>query len=535
MDDKNYILGVIDSPVDLRDYDYSMISSSSEKIDIPEEFILDYDYPILCQGQVGSCVAHALSEMKSYIDAVSSNDMYSVGFIYANRQENDYKGTGMVTREALRNLVKFGDCKKTSFPVNEEYPSIVTTLDKYNKEKLLDEADDHKSLAYISLSKEDIKEYLVKYKKPILLTCYVYSNFYEADTNKGIIPSVPSGNKQGSHAMLCIGYKEDALILINSWGDWNGDQGKYYLDIDSNIIKELWALEDIKNVKVPEVKIYKVGWNKNDKGWWYSEDGNTYYEECWKQIKESWYYFNNEGYAVDGDWIQYKNKWYYLEKDTCAMAADKWILWKGKWYRVGNDGAMLIGWFQDNDTNWYYLDIDKGYTYTDCTILIDGKNYSFDSNGKWIKNTTFNCIDVGLDFGSMNMTNNPNILIVHHIEAEGPNWTVEMIHNMHKNENGWAGIGYHYYIRLDGSVYKGRPSNAIGAHCQGANTNSLGIAFEGNYDTRTQMPEAQYNSWCQFKAYLCNKYGNMPVYGHREKGSSECPGKYFPLDKIKNA
>lgn len=139
-----------------------------------------------------------------------------------------------------------------------------------------------------------------------------------------------------------------------------------------------------------------------------------------KQIKESWYYFNNEGYAVDGDWIQYKNKWYYLEKDTCAMAADKWILWKGKWYRVGNDGAMLIGWFQDNDTNWYYLDIDKGYTYTDCTILIDGKNYSFDSNGKWIKNTTFNCIDVGLDFGSMNMTNNPNILIVHHIEAEGP-------------------------------------------------------------------------------------------------------------------
>lgn len=395
MDNKDYILGVIDSPVDLRDYDYSMISSLSEKIDIPKEFILDYDYPILCQGQIGSCVAHALSEMKSYIDAVNSNDMYSVGFIYANRQENDYKGTGMVTREALKNLVKFGDCKKTSFSVNEEYPSIVTTLDKYNKEKLLDEADDHKSLAYISLSTEDIKEYLVKYQKPILLTCHVYDNFYEANTNKGIIPSTPNGSKQGSHAMLCIGYKEDELILINSWGDWNGDKGKYYLDIDSNIIKELWALEDIKNVKVPEVKIYKVGWNKNDKGWWYSEDGNTYYTECWKQIKGYWYYFNNEGYAIDGDWIQYKNKWYYLEKDTCAMAADKWISWKSKWYRVGNDGAMLKGWFQDDDTNWYYLDIDKGYTYTDCTILIDGKNYSFDNNGALKKTylVSNSCID----------------------------------------------------------------------------------------------------------------------------------------------
>lgn len=145
-----------------------------------------------------------------------------------------------------------------------------------------------------------------------------------------------------------------------------------------------------------------------------------------------------------------------------------------------------------------------------------------------------NIIDKNLSFGSMNMNNKPNALITHHLEAEGPNWTVETIHQMHKNENGWAGIGYHYYIRLDGSIYKGRPDGAIGAHCQGCNTNTLGVAFEGNYDKRVDMPAEQYNSWCELKAYLCNKYGNMPVYGHREKGSSECPGKNFPLEKIKN-
>ncbi|WP_455822332.1 hypothetical protein [Clostridium butyricum] len=49
MEDK-FILGAIDSPVDLRDYDYSMVSCSSDNIDIPKEFILDYDYPILNQG-----------------------------------------------------------------------------------------------------------------------------------------------------------------------------------------------------------------------------------------------------------------------------------------------------------------------------------------------------------------------------------------------------------------------------------------------------------------------------------------------------
>ena len=144
-----------------------------------------------------------------------------------------------------------------------------------------------------------------------------------------------------------------------------------------------------------------------------------------------------------------------------------------------------------------------------------------------------NIIDAGLSFGSMTWGNVPKMTIVHHIDAEGVTWTVQAIHNMHKNQNGWAGIAYHYYIRLDGSIYKGRPDKAIGAHCKGANTNSLGVAFEGNYDKRKEMPAAQYNAWCELKAYLFNKYGTMPVYGHREKGSSTCPGTYFPLEKVK--
>ena len=146
-----------------------------------------------------------------------------------------------------------------------------------------------------------------------------------------------------------------------------------------------------------------------------------------------------------------------------------------------------------------------------------------------------NIIDVGLKFGSMNMNNHPAMLIVHHLEAEGNNWTVQAIDNMHKAENGWAGIGYHYYIRLDGTIYKGRPDNAIGAHCQGSNTNTLGIAFEGDYDKRSTMPDVQFKAWCDLEFYLTCKYGFMPVFGHREKGSSECPGKLFPLEKVRSA
>ena len=172
----NFGLGAIDSPKDLRDYDYSMLNNIEEEIEIPESFKLDYDIPIQNQGQVGSCVAHALMEMKSYID----NDMYSIGFIYGNRKENDWQGHGMIIREALKNIVEFGDCKKNSFDFNIEYPLIKEKIKEIGIDKLLTEASQFKSLAYISLTKHDIKEYLVKYQKPILISVNVYANFYEA-------------------------------------------------------------------------------------------------------------------------------------------------------------------------------------------------------------------------------------------------------------------------------------------------------------------------------------------------------------------
>lgn len=146
-------------------------------------------------------------------------------------------------------------------------------------------------------------------------------------------------------------------------------------------------------------------------------------------------------------------------------------------------------------------------------------------------------INPSLDFGDMNMNNVPAMIITHHLEAEGPTWDIYQIHNMHRYENGWAGIAYHYYIRLDGTIYKGRPDIARGAHCKGWNTNTLGVAFEGNYSVRSEMPEAQFNAWVELKSFLFRTYGDLPIYGHGEKQNyeSECPGRYFPLVKVKGA
>ena len=56
-----------------------------------------------------------------------------------------------------------------------------------------------------------------------------------------------------------------------------------------------------------------------------------------------------------------------------------------------------------------------------------------------------------------------------------------------KSDNGViVSIGYHYLIRADGSVEKGRPDFVQGAHCRagGMNFSSIGVALTGNFDSR---------------------------------------------------
>lgn len=141
-------------------------------------------------------------------------------------------------------------------------------------------------------------------------------------------------------------------------------------------------------------------------------------------------------------------------------------------------------------------------------------------------------IDVGLQFANLNYGNNPQMFILHHAEAS--KCSIEDIHQWHK-ENGWAGCGYHFLVRKDGSVYKGRPVEAIGSHCLGKNAVSIGICAEGNYVTEA-MTDTQKNSIIELIKYLKGQYRDLPILGHTEAMDYEtsCPGTNYPLDDIKN-
>lgn len=139
-----------------------------------------------------------------------------------------------------------------------------------------------------------------------------------------------------------------------------------------------------------------------------------------------------------------------------------------------------------------------------------------------------NIIDTKLQFRAMDTRTRTERIILHH--AEATNCTAEDIHRWHLN-NGWAGAGYHFLARKDGTIYRLRPEDKVGAHAYGSNYNSIGIVAEGKYMEET-MPEAQKQALKELVAYLKQKYGISKVQRHREVCNTNCPGDNYPFDEI---
>ena len=122
-----------------------------------------------------------------------------------------------------------------------------------------------------------------------------------------------------------------------------------------------------------------------------------------------------------------------------------------------------------------------------------------------------------------------NRIIVHCTATpEGRVETVESVRRMHKAK-GWADIGYHYLIGLNGERWNGRNVNLVGAHCEGYNANSIGVCYVGGCDknmkakdTRTDKQKA---ALIALLKDLRKLYPKAKIVSHRDldrKGKA-CP------------
>lgn len=122
-----------------------------------------------------------------------------------------------------------------------------------------------------------------------------------------------------------------------------------------------------------------------------------------------------------------------------------------------------------------------------------------------------------------------NYIVLHH--AAATRCSAADVDRWHKDK-GWSGIGYHFFVRKDGSVYRGRPEQTVGAQTYGYNYVSVGVCFEGDYDREREMPAAQLRAGQELVAYLKGKYPGAKVGKHRDFCSTDCPGRYFPFDAV---
>lgn len=137
--------------------------------------------------------------------------------------------------------------------------------------------------------------------------------------------------------------------------------------------------------------------------------------------------------------------------------------------------------------------------------------------------------DAGLTFrGRLSKRNSTEYIFLHHAAANG---SVLAIHNTHLGM-GWSGIGYHLYVRKDGTVWKGRPLDTVGAHA-GTKYNLISVAIcaEGNFQ-REEMTDIQRIGVTEALAYVQGLYPQAQPRRHKDVDYTACPGQFYPYEEI---
>lgn len=126
------------------------------------------------------------------------------------------------------------------------------------------------------------------------------------------------------------------------------------------------------------------------------------------------------------------------------------------------------------------------------------------------------------------------------------------IYRYHVRSMGWRDIGYNFLIDKCGKIYEGRAGGVtkpvLGAHTLGFNTNSMGIAVLGTFNS-AKPPSAVVKSIARLAAWKLGLYGANPrgktylrsgggnlyrkgknvrlnvISGHRDGFSTACPGR----------
>ncbi len=128
--------------------------------------------------------------------------------------------------------------------------------------------------------------------------------------------------------------------------------------------------------------------------------------------------------------------------------------------------------------------------------------------------------------------------VVHHT-ATRASLTAEEAANYHVHTKGWPGIGYHFYIPPDGTIYQTNPLDVASYHVGNLNDRYIGTALAGNFWSGTpgitpSLAQERSLRWLH-NVHLPAMLGrSIPLLGHKEVPgcATACPGDLWDWHKL---
>jgi len=158
-------------------------------------------------------------------------------------------------------------------------------------------------------------------------------------------------------------------------------------------------------------------------------------------------------------------------------------------------------------------------------------------------------VDVELLESVHRRVKNPDMIIFHHTAMNSKSKFQDVVQVI--KDRGWI-TGYNCVVLYDGSIHPFCRWDRYGNHAAGYNMRSLGLTFNGNFETDPKVPfsnptgkmgpsrpsELQLKAGARVIALWAELYGidldwkNL-IIPHNQVSSKTCPGSSFPYDEFR--
>jgi C1A family cysteine protease len=261
-------LGWVPDVPDARDHMFSITKPElltgplPTRIDLREQPPMQF--PLLDQGELGSCTANAIAAAMTYASSKQGGakklSQVTLGdgntffpsrlFIYYNERVMEgsvSSDAGAMLRDGIKSVNQLGACKEATWPY------IIPQFTTKPTDTAFTEATGHQALLYRRLNNRDINQLkgCIAQGFPFCFGFAVYNSFMSrqvATTGNMPMPNLAREQMIGGHAVLGVGYDDAKQVVIvrNSWGDAWGDKGYFYMPYkyitNTNYCDDFWTI-----------------------------------------------------------------------------------------------------------------------------------------------------------------------------------------------------------------------------------------------------------------------------------------------------